>query len=159
MMVGKKQQGFTLIEIILTMVIMGILAVAGVSSMGRFLQASTLDAATRALQSDLRYAQMLAQTTGESYGFRATSATQYEVYNVSTGNIAVSPYDQKPLQVDFSNIHTGIAFSETNYPAYDVTFDKLGRPSAALSIQIYDMDNLVTQSVAVASGSGLISRN
>ncbi len=111
------------------------------------------------VQNDIRYAQMLAQTTGDSYGFRATSSTVYHVYKVSDGSIVTSPYDQLPLQVDLNAVYNGLHFSAATYPTYQVTFDAVGRPSGAVTVQVMDIDNFQSQNIQISLGSGLVMRN
>lgn len=154
-----NKQGFTLIELALTMSIIGILSAVAVPAIGRLLQASSLDAAARMVQNDIRYAQMLAQTTGDSYGFRATSNTMYRIYKVADGSLVNSPYDQLPMEVNLSNIANGLHFSAGSYPAYQITFDSVGRPSGSETVQVMDVDNFQSQNIQISSGSGLIMRN
>ncbi len=154
-----NKQGFTLIELVMTMAIIVILSAMAIPAIGRLLQVSSLDAGSRLVQNDIRYAQMLSQTTGDSYGFRATSSTVYHVYKVSDGSIATSPYDQHPLQVDLNSVYNGLHFSAGAYPAYQVTFDAVGRPSVAMTVQVMDVENFQSQNIQISLGSGLVMRN
>lgn len=154
-----NKHGFTLVELVITMSIVGILSAVAIPAIGRLMQTSGLDAASRMVQNDIRYAQMLAQTTGDSYGFRATTSTVYQIYKVSDGSLVNSPYDQLPMQVDLAKVQQGVHFSAGVYPAYQVTFDSVGRPSAAMTVQVMDSDSFQSQNVQISGGSGLVMRN
>lgn len=156
MSIKKNQNAFTLIELIFVMAIMGLVGVVIIPSLGSFLETGNIRTAARKVQADLRYAQSLASTTGDSYGFRATSSTEYEIYDVSTGSAVDSPYDLQPMQVNLNEISSQLVFTASTYPAYQVTFDSSGSPSSATTIELSDTSGSVSNLEVVTSSNGLI---
>lgn len=152
----KSHNGFTLIELILTMTIAAILSAVAIPAIGNLMQTSALDSVSRVVQNDLRYAQMLAQTTGDSYGFRTVSNTTYEVYNVATGVLVTSPADQMPLRFNVANVYDGLHFGASNYA---VVFDGVGRPTNSLTVQVLDKTGTKSQNIQISLNSGLVMRN
>lgn len=149
--------GFTLFELILVMVLIGILSFTAVPILTNTHLVS-LDGAAHKMEADLQYAQSLATTTGDDYGFRTTvSATNstYEIYRVSDNAVTTSPYHHGPMQEDFTN-----EFGEVSFPSdYTVTFDDEGIPTfvtglSPITIQNSDGDS---QTISINS-SGLIRK-
>lgn len=155
-----NHSGFTLIELVMVITILGIIAYVGIE--GTFDMSSySLDGATQKVLQDIRYAQNLAMTTGEQYGFQVTGETTYEVYKVEDHSIPTSPYTQAPMQEDLSQSFTGTTFgAAAEYPAFQVEFDAQGTPTlGAMSIilEIGEVPNLIQQTIAVSGSSGLVS--
>ncbi|MBU0504890.1 MAG: type II secretion system protein [bacterium] len=136
----KSHKGFTLLELILTISLMGILGVS-VIPLITSTQAFGLDNATRKLESDIRFAQSMAMTKGEAYGFRNISDgknTTFEVYIVATGLPEKSPYSREPLQEDISDKFKGIFFKDNNH---HITFDAQGNPTFITGGQYITLKN------------------
>lgn len=154
--VMKSQYGFTFIELILVLVVMSILAIVAMPKGYDALTTIPLETAAQRLKVDIRYAQNLATTTGESHGFRVTGATSYELYNADTGELVTSPYTQNPMQEEINDgtYLDGITFSSTDYV---VEFDSYGRPTNGGGITIEISDNGVTRQIYISNTSGLVS--
>lgn len=133
-----KNQGFTLLEVIFTVAILGLLAVVVMPLVGTTTPRVSLDAATRLIESHIRYAQNLSTSTGEFHGFRATSETTYEIYKQTTaGDVIVdSPHDHQPMLVDLGTQFPNVTFQSPTYPAYDVLFKEVGAPTTGGGVQI-----------------------
>lgn len=148
----RRERGFTLIELILTISVLGFLAVAALPTDQDTVPVA-LEAASRKVKSDIRYAQNLATTTGDPHGFRATGATTYEIYNVTTGAIVSSPLTNQPMQENLSTNYEATAFGAQNY---QIEFDRFGQPTmgGGTIIQL-DYDNDQRQ-IQVTNTSGYV---
>lgn len=117
----KKQNGFTLAELVLVIVLMSIIAVIAVP---RFATSPNLDAQMQQLLSDLRYAQQLAITHGQRFRVNFTLPSSYgitdlggtAVANPSTGGNTIT----LPSDVTISSL--------TNLPNNLIAFDEQGIP-------------------------------
>lgn len=135
----KNNFGFTLIELVLVISILGLI---GTVTLPLFLGTDdiALDGASRKLESDLRYAQSLATTTGDQYGVRTTTSptnSTYEVYRLFDNSIVTSPYDHQPMQEDLDVSFDGVFFPNTEH----VTFDANGTPSFVSGGGILELEN------------------
>ncbi len=111
-------------ELILLMAILGIMTVLYTESAGN-LSDIAVDAAARKAQSDIRYAQLLAQTSGVKHGVKFNMNGSYEVYVNVPGNPAVDPVTRQQLVEDLVK-YPGVTIT-TNY---QVEFDpRLGVPT------------------------------
>lgn len=136
---NKNQKGFTLLELVIVMALLGLIGTvtiplfSGTDSMA-------LDGASRKLESDLRYAQSLATTTGDVYGLRTTSSatnSTYEVYRVYDNSLVTSPYDRQPMQEDLDESFNGVFFQNQGH----VTFDATGTPTFVLGAGNVRLEN------------------
>ena len=144
--------GFTLLESLLAISIAGLLAVVAIPRDNDLKSPMTLDAAARKLTSDIRYAQNMAATTGDTYGFRVTGATTYEIYNVGTGVVAPSPFTSQPMQENF-----GSNFGNTQFfTTYTVQFDDDGKPVTGGGTVIRLTDGSNSKYLEVTPTSGLV---
>ncbi len=118
----KNIQGFTLIEVIMVIVILGILAVMPLINMPS--GSLTADGQAQQLASDLRYTQSLAMTKAQRYRLVITSGTRsYQILNTAgtavrfaSGNTTVT-------------LSSGISFGTlTNLPNNLIAFDGEGVP-------------------------------
>lgn len=144
--------GFTLLESLLVISMVGLLAVVAIPQDNDLKSPMTLDAAARKLTADIRYAQNMATTTGDTYGFRVTGTNTYEIYNVNTGVTAPSPFTSQPMQEDF-----GSNFGNTQFfTTYAVQFDDDGKPVIGGGTVIRLTDGSKSKYLEVTPTSGLI---
>jgi len=128
-MLKFKENGFTLLELLAVMSVIAIITVTALPNLTSS-QTVALDAASRKVEGDIRYAQSLATTTGDEYGFRTIddgNDTTYEVYEVASDDVVESPYDHQPMQEDLDESFPGIVFQ--NNESYDITFGSQGMPN------------------------------
>lgn len=119
-----NRKGFTLIELVLLMALLGIMAVLYTESGGN-LSNVAIDSASRKAQSDIRYAQFLAQTTGVKHGARFSAGGTYVVYRDVPGNPVTDPVTRQQLVENLSK-YPGVAITT----AYQVEFEPtVGRPT------------------------------
>jgi len=123
-------RAFTLIELLLVMSLLSVTALLFVSYTGDVGDAD-VDALSRKIQSDIRYAQQLATSSGEPHGVQFVQGGDYTVYHYNGG--AVEPVQQDPLKrlpmvVDLSSDERAFGTAQIGI-GYQVEFDKLGRPT------------------------------
>lgn len=124
------QKGFTLMESIAAIVLAGIVAVAVAPNLGSASKALNVDGAAKQVEADIRYAQNLANTTGDTYGFTATGNVAYTVYK-KVGAVlttVTSPYNHQPMNMDLTINYPGVTFTAVGYPTYTIEFDASGKP-------------------------------
>jgi len=133
-----NRAGFTLIELVMVIVLLGILAVYAAPKLGSI---STVKASAFAdkLRADIRYAQTLAMSSGMRYRIYVNTAPSpasgYAVVNDSNadgwgttgaGEYAKDPSGSGNLSVTLNTgDYTGITIS----PAATIEFDSLGKPT------------------------------
>lgn len=162
------RQGYTAIELAITIVIVGILALMFIITVNGAIRSSQLNAATDRLASDLRYARSLASGTAKWYGvsFEVSPTNTYTVYT-TTGTVDTVLADPSRLGNNFIiNVNSAykVSISAVNFDgSKEVEFDPLGTPytnltAAALSAEGYVTlsNGSATKSVRVTPGTGRI---
>lgn len=135
-----KRRGFTLVEAIMVIMIVGILAaVVSVDFISSF-STSKIEAARFKLKSDIIYAQELSVTQQLNHGVIFDPAGEtYSVYKQTTGNIINNPLTGAPFTVNFNTDPdlTGIDLVSANFGAPTtnrVEFDNYGAPSDGTTV-------------------------
>lgn len=148
-----------MLETVLVLVVLGIMTVTALPIITS-VQSVNLDGASRKLEADLRYAQNLATTTGDTHGMRTTNIggtnATYEVYNAVTNQVVEDPYDHLAMQEGFASGFSGISFAGS----HDIRFDSQGNPSFINgSNEVTLRNNDGTEKKIGINSSGLISIN
>jgi len=160
-------QGFTLVELILLIALIGILAWLAVPRLGAFHEIK-LDTAARRVAADLRYAQGLSMTRRERHGVLFEPAvSRYTVLDAASRTPVENPMDRgRPLLVDFhgSGECQGVSIVSADFGGTPgVTFDFFGVPrdtsgrELATPGQILLSYEGMTAAVAIAPGTGKVS--
>lgn len=117
----RHHHGFTLIELVVVLVIIGILAIYPLFSWQG--AAINLDGQAHQIANDIRYTQALSMSKADRYRFVKTSANTYQITN-SSGTAIAFPSGNTSI-----TLGTGIAFGTlTNLPNSLIAFDGEGVP-------------------------------
>ncbi|MFA6349455.1 MAG: prepilin-type N-terminal cleavage/methylation domain-containing protein [Candidatus Omnitrophota bacterium] len=126
-----SKKAFTLVELIMVMLIVGILSIAIINDIASSLASTNLEVAKWKLITDIHYAQNLAVTQQIEHGviFNPGSST-YSVYSQNTTNIVQDPLTNSPFTVNFANDTSfqGVTFTSPTF-GNRLEFDNLGAPS------------------------------
>lgn len=148
-----NEKGFSFIELILTLTVLTVISIA-VFPKDNGLTPFALDAASRKVKTDIRYAQNMATTTGDTYGFRVTGASTYDIYDASTGTIALSPYTNIAMQENLTTDFGTIVFQNL---AYKVEFNSYGRPTLGGGTTLQLNYGGQTKTIQVSATSGYVT--
>ncbi|MBU1998634.1 MAG: GspH/FimT family protein [Candidatus Omnitrophota bacterium] len=152
-----RKKGFTIIEIVMVIVIIGILAAVAIPRFDTFYFVKLHGAVKKVIQ-DIRYAQQLAISSHESYNVSfSTASDTYSVTRVSDGSYAPDPFTRGNLVVNFASDpeYSGIDIATANFGGSSVlTFDWKGRPQSAGSASFSYQDNTIN--LTVENNTGLV---
>ena len=140
-----KHGGFTLIELVMVIVLIGILAVYAAPKLGNITSTNS-GAFTDKLRADIRYAQNLAMSQNRSYRIYFNTAPSsnpgYAVVNDANadgwGTTGANEYAQDPARSGNLSIalnagqYAGITFSAIGFSGNYVEFNSLGVPYDSL---------------------------
>jgi prepilin-type N-terminal cleavage/methylation domain-containing protein len=125
----NKKQGFTLIELVMIIVILGILALTAVPS-ATTTSSIRLQAACQKIASDLRYVQEMSMAQQVRFGISFDPATEtYFAYRVTIATKSINPQTRNNFDISFTTLNEfkGIDISSTNF-SNKVEFDSIGAP-------------------------------
>ena len=149
-----RLSGFTLIELVIVMVFLGIISAFVVSAAMPRAGQSTVGYQAQQLASDLRHTQMLAMTWGKDLNFTTTATS----YSVSCASSSTGPCAPPPPVVDpgHSGSFTVALDNVTLSPATTLTFDIVGKPLSPASFTLA-ADGVTMATVTVAAGTGFVT--
>lgn len=132
----KRVEGFTLIEILLVIGLIGIIAAAYFSATQFQEQSRALSGATRNLITDLRYAQQLSVTNQIDYGIEISIASNsYKLIRFSTTTVEFFDKD----------LPSGITFqSVSGFTSDEIKFNAYGAVSQAGTITLVNTESSTT---------------
>src|SRR4030067_3451849 len=119
-----KSRGFSTIELVIIMILVGILAVVAATQLGKYYGGIKQENATMKIASDIRYAQNRATTTQQRSRVSFVDATNYEVYFCATytqatctcasgWSFATAPYTRGKFQVNLNTDYSGVTIAST----------------------------------------------
>jgi len=135
----NKNLGFTLIEILAVLMVVGILALVSLPIYSRIKPKLNLNAETRDIASDLRYAQQLAVTEQTNYSVNFNQAqNQYSIVKISTGEI-----------IKNKSLLNGITINSiTGLDSDTAEFNVTGAATKAGTIVLINTDN-ITNTISI----------
>lgn len=144
-------RGFTLVEMVLVLAIMGLLAVAAVIS-APSPKAANLMAAARQVQNDIEYAKQNAMMTGVTSGVSFTQNAGYIVYQNTTATPLKSALTKTNLNVTLSANYSNITLNDT----YVVEFDGFGAPTTGGGGFVRVTDGTNNKTISVTANTGMV---
>ena len=130
----KRVCGFTLIELVITIAVLGALSVGAYVAIDNSLTSFRLDAASAKLMNDMRFAQHLARTRNAWFGvsFQINPVNQYTVYETDGVTDTPVPDPVNPAQtlvVNMASEYDGTTITAVNIDGGSkVEFNALGVP-------------------------------
>lgn len=124
-----KKRGFTLIELVMIIVILGIVALASMPKTAAEPRVR-LEAACQRIALDLRYVQAMSLAQQVRFGISFDPATEtYFAYRVNVGTKARDPQTRNNFDVSFTalNEFKGMDIASTNF-SNKMEFDSTGAP-------------------------------
>ncbi|NKE72724.1 GspH/FimT family pseudopilin [Candidatus Manganitrophus noduliformans] len=161
------QRGFTLVEVVIVLVLLGILAVVAIPRLGN-MAGTRASATARKLQSDIAYAQSLAMTRNLPhrvyFNTAPAPANGYAVVNDANGNgnwgvdpgeYAIDPANPGAnLSVTLNaGSYAGVTISGGSFAGTFVHFNTLGVPTAGGTVIVSGGGVPITVAVQPETGS------
>jgi len=140
---SSKESGYTIFEIIIVLVVMGIIgAVVGIR-LSDYNTDITLDRAARQLISDVRYAQEMAMSGNRGVNFNISGNT----YNLtwSDGSVVMSTFNRGNTEGDMGEL--GVTLSGSSF-----SFTRDGLPSSGISLSVSNGSDTRTITVNATTG-------
>lgn len=159
-----KNKGFTIIELVMVMVAIGILSVVTIVATTRAIRQIQLGSATDKMVSDLRYAKLMASGTAKWYGIsvEVSPLNQYTIYT-TTGTRDTVVDNPAKLGSNFVikvNTDYGVSIYSVNIAGgKKVEFSPLGTPYDDRYGTALTADGVITLSKESISRTILISPN
>ena len=136
----RNVRGYTLVEMVLAILVVGIMAGIAVPKVTAALQNFRLNAAAGKMLADIRYARELALSRHGTYGIEVDTANNlYKIFSLAGGikTVITDPRDQKSMIINFSTSseYQGVTLGTValcqngGCPSTDLRFDSFGAPS------------------------------
>ncbi len=134
----EKCPGFTLVEVMIVLLILGIVLAVAVPLMNSTLDGMELEGATSEVVSAIQYVQSLAIKEGVVYGVEFfPSENRFRCYKLATDETIYNPLDKKLYIVDFTaeGPLNGVDIVSADFGGMpEIVFNSLGEPSSGGTI-------------------------
>jgi len=159
-----KSSGFTIMELVIVMIAVGILSVVTIVATTRAIRQIQLGSATDKMVSDLRYAKSMASGTAKWYGIsvEVSPLNQYTIYTTTGTRDTVAANPAKFQSNFIINLNTdyGVVIGSVNIAGgKKVEFSPLGTPYDDRYGTALTADGVITLSKESISRTILISPN
>lgn len=148
-----KPNGFTLVELVLIIALLGIMAVAVVLQVPSFSR-SRLNAAAQQVLSDIQYTQSYAMNKGGATiaGVQFVAGGAYTLYETVPATSIPHPLTKRTSDsvITLSNSYPGISLQNS----YTVEFNALGRPTTGGGGSVTLTDGTNTKVILVTTHTG-----
>ncbi|HVP36863.1 MAG TPA: GspH/FimT family pseudopilin [Terriglobales bacterium] len=140
MFTQKKQRGFSLIEMMIVVVLIGVMAALTVGTFDNFLRKQKLKAAGRDLLSDLRLTRSYAVSRRAQFGvYFDQNAGQYIVFK-DVVNLSNCTYDSGDSVVKTVALPNTLVLNNCTFPNTVVVYLSTGSASSSGTVDIYNSD-------------------
>jgi len=143
---SRNHSGFTLMELILVLAIMGIVAAIAIPSFMGFLPSMRLNGAARQVMGDLMDARMEAVKNNNQYKVFFLNDHQYQILNDKNGNGADDGGTETSKIVDIQANYSDVTLSDTGDPV----FSSKGTATALSTITVQNASGSKSVSVSIA---------
>ncbi|MBI5740460.1 MAG: GspH/FimT family pseudopilin [Nitrospirae bacterium] len=151
----RRSSGFTLVEIMIVLLILGIVMSAAIPSMNSTLEGMKLDGAAQEVVYAIQYAQSVAIKEGTGHGVEFfPSEERFRCFNNVTDITVLNPFDKKDYDVTLGNQRhvQGVNLVDATFGNKEIIFNALGEPSESGSVVLGYRDFQKTISVAAPLG-------
>jgi len=152
----RKQRGFSLIEMMIVVVLIGVMATLAVGTFDIFFRQQKLKAAGKDLISDLRLARSYAVSRRAQYGvYFDQNARQYVLFKdvVNPSNYTYDLGDSVVKTVTLANI---FALNNCTFPNTAVVYLSTGSASSSGRVDIYNSDLIKYVRTDVLASTGRV---
>ena len=120
--ISSASRGFTLLEVVMVIVIVGVLATAGATALGARVAGHALEVAKQEVVTTVRETQQLAVARNAEFRLVfAPGSSTFDIEEYDDGASLWTPYESRELG-------GGVVVSSTTFPGDSLTFDVLGGP-------------------------------
>lgn len=160
---GCRQRGFTLLEAVLVLLILGVVAAIGLPEMASVVVEQRLDATARELAANLRSAQDLAVASAHEHAVMFnTAANSYVVISVTavtpfflSGDVVMHPLTKRPWETSAGRYGARMVHAANSQSRSWIRFDATGAAQSALTVVL--ACGARQRTLRAEIGTGLIS--